>query len=76
MKKSKVEIIQNKENPIPVEILADSIKEISEGMRQINKSKLNRIALLVLLKHSTGVSMKDLSLVLDSIASLEKDYCK
>jgi len=76
MKAKKVEIIQNKEKPISVEIIAQSIKQIAENMRAIERSALNRRAILVLLKDATGVSMADIEKILDSLGALDRKYCK
>lgn len=79
-KKSKNDsiVITQKENedPISTEILAQSIKEIAEGFKRIERSSLNRRALLVLLKDASGESMNTIEKVLNALDNLEKLYTK
>lgn len=74
-KPGKLTVIQP-ETPIAVEILAQSIVDIGEGMRRINSSRLNRHALLVLLKSASGQSMSSIGSVLNALENLEATYLK
>jgi len=76
MRKTKVIVTQDKEKPISVEIIASSIKQIAQHMRAIEKSSLNRRAILVLLKDCTGINMNEIEKVLDSLSALDKRYCR
>lgn len=78
---------QNKQNKLNVvdpkaevttEILATSIRDIAASMRKINDGPLNRRAIVVLLRDSTGtaVSMTQIDLVLRCLTDLERRYCK
>ncbi len=76
--KNKVKIV--KKNPedeeIPLEIMQDSIISLSKFGQQINKTRLGRRAILLLLKDATGVSFFDTGKILDALPELEKIYLK
>lgn len=59
-----------------VEILAQSIVDISEGMKRINASRLSRRALVVLIKDATGVPIKTIETVLNGLSGLQATYVK
>lgn len=70
-------IAQNPDKPVAREILADAIVTISKAMRELSsRSRLNREAIVVLIQHSCGptFSRKTINIVLDAIATLERDY--
>jgi hypothetical protein len=75
-KQSRTKVVQPDDEPVPTEVLATAILEISEGMMKINSGKLNRRALLVLLKDASGVSMSDIDKVLNHLEDLGKTYLK
>jgi hypothetical protein len=57
----------------PPEILASAIKDVAEAARKLLSSKLTKRAIVILLKDSIGyISMKDIELVLDHAACLDK----
>jgi hypothetical protein len=59
--------------PDPAEI-AESIRRIQEAATKFLKSGLNKRALFVLLKDSSGVSMGDIAKVLDAMSGLAATY--
>lgn len=69
-----VEVLQDEKNPIPAKIMAESIRQISEGTREILSKGINRRGLLVLLKDASGVSFGDINSVLESLSTLDKLY--
>jgi hypothetical protein len=71
-----VTVKQNDEAPVAVEILAESIVQIANGMRRINASRLTRGALVVLLKDATGLAKHQIITVLNALDRLEAVYCK
>lgn len=75
MKKSKILITQDQEDPVPTEILAASIRKIAKEMEAINQSGLNRRALLLLLSGATKLPMTDIDYVLNALSRLEELYC-
>lgn len=76
MKKETIKIIKNEKEPIPTEIIEQSIVDISEGMKRIQSGRLSRRAITVLIKDACGVSMGDIERVLNSLSSLERIYLK
>jgi len=75
-KKPDVKIIASADDDVPPEILARAIVNLSEAAAKLLRSGLNRRAMLVLLKDSSGVSHHDINLVLDALVDLRKNYCK
>lgn len=71
-------IKQNPDEPVPTEVLADSIKEIAEGIRHLRTGRLNDRALILLIQDAAAgpLSKSDIRLVLDSIDSLEKTFLR
>lgn len=65
----------------PVEIdaaeatrLAEAVRRIDTGMKALIESGLTRKALVVLLHHSTQVTMRDINAVLDGLERLGTEY--
>ncbi len=75
MKNKKVEVIQELSDPITVQVLATSVREIATSMRQIESAGLNRRALLLLLAGATHIPMKEIDYVLNALGQLEDIYC-
>ena len=83
----KVNVTQ-KENsdPIPVEVIADSIKAISDGSKKLRNSSLNDKALFLLIQHACPSTagkyktqkprMGDIRSVITGIELLEETYLK
>lgn len=71
-------IKKDKDNPEPTEVIAKAIIEVAEAARKLNGSKLKRRAVVLLLKDMTGnsVSNRDIEMVLDCAAELDKRYIK
>lgn len=88
MAKAKQEVIvkQDQEKPIPVEVLAESIKAISDGVRRLRAGPLNEDALLLLIQDATPavtygykrikLSSRHIKAVLNGMESLERAYLK
>jgi hypothetical protein len=76
VKEVKVIQPQNKEDEIPVEILAQSIADISAGMKKLKASKLNDKALVLLIQDASKVSKTDINSVLEALENLERIYLK
>lgn len=88
MKKLREVIVKEDDaNPIPVEVMAASIKSISEGIRVLRKSRLNDKALVLLIEHACPAfgpayspkkrpSARDIRSVLEGIEALERTYLK
>lgn len=84
--KKEVKVVQNEEAPIAVEVMAESIKEISNGIKRLRSTRLNDKALHLLIQHACrGVSgaysnskpgLPVIRAVIESIESLEATYLK
>lgn len=75
----KVTIVKDKENIIKVEIMEQAIIDTAQAARTLLNSKLTKRAVMVLIKDSmsgTGLPLKDIELVLDCAARLDKRYLK
>lgn len=65
--------VQQTDPPI---ILADHIRDISKAAKKLSDSGLNRKAVVVLLKHETGIGMGAIETVLNGLKQLEARYCE
>lgn len=72
----KVSAVQDVANPIERVVLEQAILDISEGVKELTRSKLNMKAVVVLLHHSTGVSQREIQTVITGIADLKSRYLK
>lgn len=66
----------NPADPEPVEIIADAVKRIAEGIEAINRGALNQRAIVLLVANASGVGVTDTRAVLEGLASLRKYYLK
>lgn len=67
----KVEVLESS-----LEAIADHVAVIAEVGKMIKNSRLKERAILLLLKDATGLSMTDISRVLDALPKLEMKYLK
>ncbi len=71
-----IKIKTNEEDPESVELIAESIIQVSAAFEKINKSRLSRKAIILLLQNYIGVnyiSKKQIGYVLEYAPKL-KDY--
>lgn len=76
MKKQTVTIKTNEENPEPMEIIAQSIIQVSDAFVKIQKSRLSQRAIMLLIKDTTGLAMRDIEIVLNAVPKLKDIYLK
>ena len=69
-------VVQKEGEEVPVEVLASAITAIAAGMERVNKSRLTRRALVILLNAETKVPFYAIEKVLNGLDDLEKTYCK
>ena len=83
--KTTVRVVQKDDaKPMPVEIIAESIKAISEGIKKLRNSPLNDKALMLLIQHAAPyagrynqkIGLTEIRAVLEGIESLEATYLK
>lgn len=80
----KVTVVQSKTDPIPTEVLATSIKSISDGIKKLRAGRLNDKALLLLIQHACPSvkkygpkpGMGEVRAVLEAMENLERTYLK
>lgn len=65
-----------KVGPIEVETLPESIQKISQSLQALTRLGLNRKAIVVLTAHHSKVPQREIKTIFDSLASLEKEYCR
>jgi hypothetical protein len=80
-----VTVKQNEEAPIAVEIMAESIVAISQGIKKLRTTRLNDRALFLLIQNASPsvgnyppkkVTIGEIKAVLEGIESLEKTFLK
>lgn len=77
-----VVIKQQPDNVVPTEVLADCIKQISDGMKKLRTGRLTDRALLLLIQNAAPtvgnkpISMKTIAAVIHGIEGLEAAYLK
>ncbi len=75
----RIKIKKDEENPEPMELLAKSIIQVSDGFEKILDSGLNQKAIVVLLQHGIGtgnITQQQIILVLDNLPRLKSWYIK
>lgn len=75
-KNSIIKIIQNKEKPIAAEVIAESILEISNGVKKMNLTRLTRRAIVALIHENSKVARSTIEVVLNNLDSLEITWLK
>lgn len=73
---AKTAIVQNAENPEPLEVIADAVIAVSEGFKAIQRSRLSQRAVELLIQDATGLPRKDIRLVIEQGARLKDYYIK
>jgi hypothetical protein len=80
-----VKVVQDPEKTVTVEVLAEAIASIADGLRKLRAGRLNDRALILLIQHAAPtlksyppkyISAKQVQAVLDGIDSLEREYLK
>lgn len=62
--------------PIPAQVLADSIVEIGKAFRAINATRLRRSAIVALVHDKSKIAKRDIEIVLNNLDDLERDWLK
>ena len=75
MKKEKIDVKLNEEQPESTEIIAAAIIKISDGFAKLMRGGLNERAMVVLIKDHTGVAQYEIKKVLDCLPRLKEIYC-
>lgn len=80
MAKSKAQTVRiksNEENPEPIEIIAQSIIDVSAAFEKIAQSRLSKRAVVLLIRDATrNISINDIEVILDVVPRLKDIYLK
>lgn len=71
-----LKIIQDKEKPIAADIMAQAIVDIAEAMQYLNRTRLNRRAVVTLIHEHSKIPRRDIEIVLNNLESLEETWLK
>lgn len=74
VKSASLVVEQNPEQPVEKKVLAQAIVDISKAFVQLSKSGLNRKAIVVLVKNSSGAPQYQVENVLNALENLKRDY--
>lgn len=74
--KQEVRVIQDETNPIPAELIAESIVAIGNAMRKINETRLTRRAIITLIHEDSKIGRRDIEIVLNNLDTLEGQWLK
>lgn len=80
----KIIVKQNEDRSVPIEVLAESIKAISSGIKKLLSGPLNEKALILLIQNAAPkfgppyrkLGAAEIKATLDGIESLERVYLK
>lgn len=70
----RVNIVQEEESPVQKDVLANEIIRMAGAVNKLLLSGLNEKAIVVLLRDATGLSKRNITLVLNALAQLREDY--
>lgn len=73
---AKTKIVTDPNEEVPTEVMATAIRDIAEGTRKMLGGRLNKRAVLVLLKDATHESLETIERVLSAAGNLDKSYLK
>ncbi len=72
----RIDIIQNEEELVGVELVAQAIVEISMSMQRINNSRLKQETVIELIHAHSKVARRDIRLVLNNLSELQNIWLK
>lgn len=68
--------ITKSDPPESKEILAEAIVRIGDAFSALQKSGLNKRAIVILLQAETKISQRDITTILDALPRLKGWYCR
>jgi hypothetical protein len=68
--------VEQSDPPIDKKVLAQAVVDISKAFKDLQKSGLNRKAIIVLVAHKASVYMSQVEIVLNALDRLADDYTK
>lgn len=76
MKKVKLVVKQEEENAVPTEVMASAIIDISRGVKKLLHGRLNREAVVALIKDKSRIDKRVIELVLNNLEQLEETWTR
>lgn len=76
MTKQAVKIVQDADNPQPVEVIEQAIIQIAKAMKTISETRLTRKAIVVLIHHQSKIARGTIEIILNNLEELENDWLK
>lgn len=76
MAKQEVKIKKDEQNPEPIELIADSIIQISSAFKKMRDSRLKERAIILLIKDKCNLGISEIQQVLQIAANLDIYYIK
>lgn len=73
---ARISVKKNEQQPESKEILAEAIVRIGKAFEDLQKSGLNKRAILVLVQAETKIAMRDIKAVIDALPRLRGWYCR
>lgn len=74
MSRTRINVTQDEDTPIPKDVLATEICKLSEATNKLLLSGLNQKAVVVLLRDATNLSKTKINQVLNALGQLRSDY--
>lgn len=75
--KQTITVKSNEENPEPLELIAQSIIQVSEAFAKINSSRLKqRVVVLLIRDMNASLKISDIEAVLNAVPKLKDHYIK
>jgi hypothetical protein len=76
MKNVKAIVRQNPDEVVEKQVLAKAIVDIAKAFNKLSLSGLNQKAIVCLVHDTSGVGKPSVRAVLESLKTLERDFCK
>lgn len=83
---NRIKVLKDEKSEVTVEIIAESIVSISEGIKKLRSGKIKDHGLFLLIQHAaplsgskykkTKVSISDIKAVIQGMESLSKEFLK
>lgn len=73
---TKLSVTQNPDAPVEKNILAQAIVDIAGAAKKLQQSGINKDAIVILVSVRSGYPRTAVRDVIDSLAVLERDFCR
>lgn len=72
----KIEIEKDPLNEIPVKVFEQAVLDVANAMKKLSESRLNRNAILALVKDSSGWPKSTIGQIMDHLEAIGETYLK